>query len=36
MLEEEFPEIRLPGTRICACAPFPEESDEPDLLAFPA
>ncbi len=31
-LEEEFPELRLPGTRICACAPFPEESDEPDLL----
>ncbi len=31
-LEEEFPELRLPGTRICACNPFPEESDEPDLL----
>lgn len=30
-LEEEFPEIRRPGTRICACAPFPEEADEPDL-----
>jgi len=33
-LEDEFPEIRLPDTRICACAPFPEESDEPDLLKF--
>jgi hypothetical protein len=33
-LEDEFPEIRLPGTRICACAPFPEESDEPDLLKY--
>ncbi|MRR05945.1 MAG: TIGR00730 family Rossman fold protein [Deltaproteobacteria bacterium] len=32
ILEEEFPELRLPGTRISACAPFPEESDEPDLL----
>lgn len=32
ILEEEFPELRLPDTRICACSPFPEESDEPDLL----
>jgi len=32
ILEEEFPELRLPGTRVSACAPFPEESDEPDLL----
>lgn len=31
-LEQEFPELRLPDTRICACSPFPEESDEPDLL----
>jgi uncharacterized protein (TIGR00730 family) len=31
-LEEEFPEIRVPGTRIIPCAPMPEEHDEPDLL----
>jgi hypothetical protein len=31
-LEDEFPELRLPGTRICACGPLPEEADEPDLL----
>lgn len=31
-LEEEFPELRLPGTRIRCCAPLPEEADEPDLL----
>jgi len=31
-LEDEFPELRLPGTRICSCGPCPEESDEPDLL----
>jgi len=31
-LEEEFPELRLPGTRICPCSPLPEEQDEPDLL----
>jgi uncharacterized protein (TIGR00730 family) len=31
-LEDEFPEIRIPGTRICACSPFPEEADEPDLV----
>ncbi len=34
VLEEEFPELRLPDTQICACAPFPEESDEPDLLKY--
>lgn len=31
-LEDEFPELRMPGTRISSCAPCPEESDEPDLL----
>jgi uncharacterized protein (TIGR00730 family) len=31
-LEEEFPELRLPDTRISACAPLPDEADEPDLL----
>jgi hypothetical protein len=31
----EFPEIRLQGTGISRTAPFPEESDEPDLLNLP-
>jgi len=31
-LEDEFPELRMPGTRICHCSPMPEEHDEPDLL----
>lgn len=31
-LEEEFPELRLPGTHISPCSPLPEEQDEPDLL----
>jgi uncharacterized protein (TIGR00730 family) len=35
MLENEFPELRLPGSRIEPIAPRPEESDEPDLLALP-
>ncbi len=34
-LENEFPELRRPGTRIEACPPLPEESDEPDLLTLP-
>lgn len=34
-LENEFPEIRLPGTCITQCAPLPEEADEPDLLNLP-
>jgi uncharacterized protein (TIGR00730 family) len=31
-LQNEFPEIILPGTRILRTAPLPEESDQPDLL----
>jgi len=31
-LEDEFPELRMPGSRIYSCSPLPEESDEPDLL----
>lgn len=31
-LEDEFPELYMPGTRISCCRPLPEESDEPDLL----
>ncbi|RNC67924.1 MAG: TIGR00730 family Rossman fold protein [Desulfuromonadales bacterium] len=34
-LENEFPELRLPGTHISSCAPLPEEADEPDLLNLP-
>ena len=34
-LENEFPEIRLPGTNICPCPPLPEEADEPNLLKLP-
>jgi uncharacterized protein (TIGR00730 family) len=34
-LEEEFPEIRKPGTGISATAPLPEENDEPELLRLP-
>jgi uncharacterized protein (TIGR00730 family) len=31
-LENEFPEIRIPGTGIVRTLPLPEEIDEPDLL----
>lgn len=31
-LENEFPEIRIPDTRILRTLPLPEETDEPDLL----
>ncbi len=34
-LENEFPELRQPGTRISCCPPLPEEADEPDLLKLP-
>jgi uncharacterized protein (TIGR00730 family) len=34
-LENEFPEIRMPGSRITPSAPFPDELDEPDLLHLP-
>lgn len=32
VLENDFPEIRVPGTRIVRSSPLPEESDEPDIL----
>jgi hypothetical protein len=35
MLENEFPELRLDGSRIESIAPRPEEADEPDLLELP-
>ncbi|UFS69009.1 TIGR00730 family Rossman fold protein [Geomonas sp. RF6] len=35
ILENEFPELRVPGTRIVASGPLQEESDEPDLLDLP-
>jgi uncharacterized protein (TIGR00730 family) len=35
VLENEFPELRHPGTRIVPTQPFPEEADEPDLLSLP-
>lgn len=35
MLENEFPELRRPDTRLVACSARPEESDEPDLLNLP-
>ena len=34
-LENEFPEIRHPDTRIVRTPPLPEEADEPDLLPLP-
>ncbi len=33
-LENAFPEILIPGTRISRCQPLPEEADEPDLLGL--
>ena len=35
ILENEFPELRRPDTRILLTAPLPEEADEPDLLKLP-
>ena len=35
MLENEFPELRMPGSRITSSGPRPEEADEPDLIALP-
>ena len=35
MLENEFPELRMPGSHIQLVGPRPEESDEPDLLGLP-
>ncbi|GFO67942.1 Rossman fold protein, TIGR00730 family [Geomonas limicola] len=35
MLENEFPELRMPGSHIQAVAARPEEADEPDLVDLP-
>ena len=35
MLENEFPELRLPGTHIEPTGPRPDEADEPDLIELP-
>lgn len=34
-LENEFPELRVPGTGITLTPPLAEEADEPDLLKLP-
>jgi len=34
-LENEFPEVLRPGSRIVRTPPLPEEADEPDLLHLP-
>jgi uncharacterized protein (TIGR00730 family) len=34
-LENEFPDLRIPGKKIERTGPYPEESDEPDLLSLP-
>lgn len=34
-LENEFPDLLQPGTKITATGPAPEEADEPDLLKLP-
>jgi uncharacterized protein (TIGR00730 family) len=35
VLENEFPDIRIPGTHIERVMPLPVEADEPDLLHLP-
>jgi hypothetical protein len=35
VLENEFPELRLPGSRIVPTGARPEEADEPDLIELP-
>jgi uncharacterized protein (TIGR00730 family) len=35
VLENEFPDVLLPGTGIETTGPLPEEADEPDLLPLP-
>jgi uncharacterized protein (TIGR00730 family) len=35
MLENEFPELRMPGSHIASIAARPEEVDEPDLIDLP-
>jgi uncharacterized protein (TIGR00730 family) len=35
ILEDEFPDLRLPRTRIEQIAPLPDEADEPDILHLP-
>jgi uncharacterized protein (TIGR00730 family) len=34
-LENEFPELRMPGSHITPTGPRPEEADEPDLMNLP-
>ena len=34
-LEQEFPELILPGGQIICCGPLDCEEDEPDLAALP-
>jgi uncharacterized protein (TIGR00730 family) len=35
ILENEFPDLHLPGTNITLTSPLPDEADEPDLLPLP-
>ncbi len=35
VLENEFPDMRMSGTKIALTPPLPEEADEPDLLSLP-
>jgi uncharacterized protein (TIGR00730 family) len=35
VLENEFPDMHVPGTKIALTLPLPEEADEPDLLSLP-
>jgi len=35
VLENEFPDMHVPGAKITLTPPLPEESDEPDLLSLP-
>jgi len=35
ILENEFPDLHMPGTRISLSSPLPDEADEPDLFSLP-
>jgi uncharacterized protein (TIGR00730 family) len=35
ILDKEFPDLHLPGTKIMLSDPLPDEADEPDLLSLP-
>ncbi len=35
LLETQFPEIRVPGSRLQISGPLPQEKDQPDLLPLP-